>query len=116
MSSKVLRTVLFPEPERPVRMTSWRWWRVECCFTGGAGSALYPALMGAGDAHVFPVFRDRAARDVDAGIIEFLGDLIVGQRLGGIFLLDHLFYQAFQGEQRHAAAFGPVHRLTEERT
>ena len=55
MSSKALRTVLFPEPERPVRMTSCRCWRVECCFTGGAGSALYPALVGAGDAHIFAV-------------------------------------------------------------
>jgi hypothetical protein len=34
MSSNALRTVLFPEPESPVRMTSWRpaAWRVRDLF------------------------------------------------------------------------------------
>src|ERR1700686_723189 len=116
MSSKALRTVLFPEPERPVRITSWRAWRLASGFTGRGRSVFYPALMGAGNAHVFAIFRHRAARDVNAGVIELFRDLVVGQRLGAVLFFDHFLDQALQCEQRHAAAFGTVHRFTEERT
>jgi hypothetical protein len=34
------------------------------------------------------------AGDVDSRVIEFLGDLLVGQRLRAVFFLDHLFYHA----------------------
>jgi hypothetical protein len=33
--------------------------------------------MSAGDAHIFAIFRHRATRDVNAGVVELLGDLIV---------------------------------------
>src|SRR5712691_6978477 len=107
MSSNAWRTVLFPEPESPVRITRCRASCLACGFTGGAGSTLFPALVGAGDAHVFAVLRDGSAGDVNAGVIEFLGDLFVGQRLRRIFFFDHLLDEALQRLERHAAALRP---------
>src|SRR5258706_16267648 len=115
MSSNALSTVLLPEPESPVRMTSWRASRLAVRFTGRGRSVFYPALVSAGDAHVFAIFRHGAARYVNAGIVELLGDLIVSQRLGAVFFFDHFFHEAFQGEQRHAAAFRTVDGFAEER-
>src|ERR1700732_4065267 len=115
MSSKALSTVLFPEPESPVRMTSWRASRLAVCFTGRGRSVFYPALMCAGDAHIFAVFCHGAAGGVEAGVVEFLVDLIVGERLGAVFFLDHFLDQALEREQRHTAAFRTVHRFAEER-
>src|SRR6267143_5081161 len=114
MSSKALSTVLLPEPESPVRMTSWRASRLAVCFTGRGRSVFHPALVGAGDAHIFAIFCNRAARDVNAAVVELFGDLIVGERLGAVFFLDHFLDQTLEGEQRHAAAFRAVHRFTEE--
>jgi hypothetical protein len=34
--------------------------------------------MGAGNTEVFAVFGDGAARNVNAGFVEFLGDQVVG--------------------------------------
>src|SRR5258708_13234984 len=65
MSSKARSTVLFPEPESPVRMTSWRASRLSICFTGRSRSVFNPALVGAGDAHIFAVFCDGTAGDVN---------------------------------------------------
>src|SRR5713226_3662577 len=115
MSSKALSTVLLPEPERPVRITSWRASRLTGCFTGRGRSVFHTALVRAGYAHIFAIFRDGAAGDVNAGFIEFLGDLIVGERLGTVFFFDHFLDQALQGEQRHADAFRAVHGFAEER-
>src|ERR1700738_4866150 len=115
MSSKALSTVLFPEPESPVRMTSWRVSRLAVSFTGRGRSVFYPALVGAGNAHIFAVFCDGTAGDVNAGVVELFGDLIVGQRLGAVFFFDHFLDQALEGEQRHAAAFRAVHRFAAER-
>src|SRR6267378_6293520 len=106
MSSNACKTVLFPEPESPVRMTSCRASCRAGGFTGGAGSTLFPALVGAGNAHVFPVLRDSTAGDVNSPVIEFLGDLFVGQRLRRIFFFDHLLDKPLEREQGHAAAFG----------
>src|SRR6476646_4330658 len=98
MSSKALSTVLFPEPERPVRITSWRASRLTGCFTGRSRSVFHPALVSAGYAHVFAIFCYGAASDMNAGFIEFLGDLIVGERFGAIFFFDHFLDQALEGE------------------
>src|SRR5271169_2020907 len=75
---------------------------------------LHSALVGARDAHVLPVLRDRAASDLDALRLEDAGDLLVGQRPGGIFLLDELLDPALQDQQRSAAALRPVDALAEE--
>src|SRR5260221_9637044 len=115
MSSKALSTVLFPEPERPVRITSWRASRLTGCFTGRGRSVFHPALVSAGYAHILTIFRHGAASDVNAGVVEFLGYLVVGERLGAVFFFDHFLDQALEREQRHAAAFWAVHRLAEER-
>src|SRR5271156_5433471 len=75
---------------------------------------LHSALVGAGDAHVLPVLRDRAASDLDTLRLEDAGDLLVGQRPGGIFFLDELLDPALQDQQRGAAAFRPIDALAEE--
>ena len=69
---------------------------------------LHPALMRTvRDAHVLPVFRDRAASDLDALRLQDAGDLLVGERPGWIFFVDELLNTAFQDQQRSVAAFGP---------
>ncbi len=65
---------------------------------------LYSALVGARDAHVFPVFRDRAAGDLDTLRLQDAGDLLVGQWPGGIFFFDQLFDPALEDQQRSIAA------------
>jgi hypothetical protein len=60
---------------------------------------LYSALVGARDAHIFPVLRNRAASDLDALRLEDAGDLLVGQRPGGIFFFDELLDPALEDEQ-----------------
>src|ERR1700722_19866885 len=103
MSSKARRTVLFPEPERPVRMTRCRASRLVGGFTEGARSALHPALVSAGDAHVFPILGDGAARDVDASVVELFGDLFVGEGLRGVFFFNHFLDETLEREERHSA-------------
>src|SRR6266849_2665764 len=103
MSSTAWSTVLFPEPESPVRITSCRASCLACGCTGGVGSLRFPALVGAGDTHVFAVLRHGTAGDVTAGIIEFLGDLFVGQWLRRIFFFNHLLDEPLESEQPHAA-------------
>src|SRR5277367_617431 len=95
MSSNARRTVLFPEPEMPVRMTSWRPAFLaflalrEGRFTFVVWLALYPALVRTGNSHIFAVFRHGPAGDVDSVVVQFLGDLLVGQRLAAIFFINH---------------------------
>src|SRR5260370_21477681 len=113
MSSKALSTVLFPEPESPVRITSWRASRLSGGFTGCGRSVFYPALGGAGGAHIFAIFCDGAARDVNAGIVELFGNLIVGERLGAVCFLDPFLDHALDREQRHSPAFCTVHRFAD---
>src|SRR5580698_720082 len=75
---------------------------------------LHSALVGARDAHVFPVLRDRAASDLDALRLEDAGDLLVGQRPGWVFVLDELLDPALQDQQRGATALRTVDALAEE--
>src|SRR3974390_1125204 len=82
----------------------------------GSELILYPALVGAGNAHVFPVLRNRAASDLNALRLKNVGDLLVGQRVGGVLLFDELLDAALEDEQRGAAAFGAVDALGEEVT
>src|SRR5581483_9086373 len=77
---------------------------------------LHSALVGARDAHIFPVLRDRAASDLDALSLEDAGDLLVRQRPGGIFFLDELLDPALQDQQRSAATLRAVHAFGEEVT
>src|ERR1700730_2353712 len=110
MSSKDFSTVLVPEPESPVRTTRCR---ASCLvggrFTGARALTLHSALMRAGNSHIFAVFRDRTARNMDARVIQFLRDLLIRQRLRPVFFFDHFFDYALQGQQRHCAALRPVH-------
>ena len=70
--------------------------------------------MGVRDAHVFPVFRDRTASDLDALRLEDVGDLLVGVRVGRVLLLDELLDPALQDEQRSAATLRAIHAFAEE--
>src|SRR5579859_7620445 len=115
MSSNACRTVLFPEPESPVKMTSWRDSRVERGFTIGSCSTLDPPLMRAGDTHIFAIFCHGPPRDANARILELFRNLVVGQRLRSVFFIDHLFYKPLQREQRHSAALRPIHCFAEKR-
>ena len=74
-----------------------------------AAQALHPALVSAGDAHIFAVFGDRTAGYVDAGVVEFFSDLFVGEGFGAVFLFNHFLDDALQGEQGHGAAFWAIH-------
>src|ERR1035438_9525863 len=73
-----------------------------------------PALVRAGDAHVFAVFRHRAAGHLDALRLQDAGDLLVGQRTAGIFFFDELFDAALEDQQRSAAALGALYALAKE--
>src|SRR5437660_5360562 len=75
---------------------------------------LYPALMRARDAHVLPVFGDRAASDLDSLGLKNPGDLLVGQRTAGIFFIDELLDAALKDQQRSVAALGALYALAEE--
>src|SRR5258708_35423145 len=87
MSSNALSTVLFPEPESPVRMTSWRASRLAVCFTGRGRSVFYPALVGTGDAHIFAIFCDGAAGGADGrGVEPFCAVFVGGGRWPLLFL------------------------------
>src|SRR5215475_2835542 len=115
MSSKACRTVLLPEPESPVRMTSWPGRRREVAsLFAGRRLVFDTALMRAGDTHVFAIFGNGAASDVDAVVVELLGDLLVGKRLGGVFFFNHFLDQPLQREQRHPAALRAIYCFAEE--
>src|SRR5262252_5309152 len=101
MSSNAWRTVLLPEPESPVRMTNWRVSRVVRVFTGAGCSTLHPPLMRAGDTHIFAIFCHGAPRHADAAVLELLCNLVVCQRLRGVFFVDHLLHKPLERQQRH---------------
>src|SRR5882762_4954797 len=77
---------------------------------------LFPnsSLMSARNLHVFPIFRDRSPRDLDALRLQNASDLFIGQRPACIFFFDQLLYAAFQNQQRSAAALGSLHALRKE--
>src|ERR1700745_2266003 len=75
---------------------------------------LHSALVGTRDAHVLPVFRNRAASDLDTLRLENAGDLLVGQRPGWILFFDQLLHTALQDQQRRVAAFRALHAFGEE--
>src|ERR1035437_2789045 len=74
----------------------------------------YSSLMGARDFHIFPIFRDRSASDLDALRLQNAGDLFVGQRPAGIFFFDQLLDAALQNEEGSTTALGSLHTLGEE--
>src|SRR5262249_57059416 len=58
---------------------------------GAGGDALEPpALHRGGNAQCLAIFRDRAARDVDAVALEPLNDLVVRQHIASGLGIDHL--------------------------
>src|ERR1700687_337541 len=118
MSSKAFRTVLFPDPDRPVRITSCRpllpGRLLPARFTIAGVSVLHPALVSAWYAHILAVLGYRAPRYMDAVIVKLLCDLLVRQRFCAVFLFNHFLYHTFQREQRHRATFRPVHRFAEK--
>src|SRR5271170_4462194 len=96
---------------------------VTIAISGGAAAAghggfltLDPSAVGAGNAEIFAIFRDGAARDLNAFLAEALGDLLVGERVRGVFIINHFFDAALEREQGHFAALRTVHGFTEKIT
>src|SRR5579883_1611884 len=88
---------------------------VRRALAGGTPALLFhSALVGTRDAHVLAVFRNRAASDLDALRLKDAGDLLVGQRPGGIFFFDQLLDAPLEDQQRGVAALGPLHAFGEE--
>src|SRR5260370_10005498 len=116
MSSNALSTVLFPEPESPVRMTSWRASRLAVCFTGRGRSVFYPALMGAGDAHIFAVFCDGAAVHVNAGFVPIFCGLVISKPVCVGFFSGFFFYLPPLRRRRQAALSRGLSPFRAERT
>src|SRR5258707_7735723 len=102
MSSKARSTVLFPEPESPVRITSWRASRLSICFTGRSRSVFNPALVGAGDAHIFAVFCDGTAGDGDTAPLGLFFGFFVCVGVGGGFFFSHFFFPVLLLVERQA--------------
>ena len=57
---------------------------------------LHSSAVRAGDAQILAIFRDGAARHLNAFFAEPLGNLFVGERMRGVFILDHLLHAALQ--------------------
>src|SRR5438270_13995293 len=74
----------------------------------------YSSLVSARNLHIFPIFRDRSPRNLDALRLQNASDLFVGQRPAWIFFFDQLLNAAFQDQQRSAAALRPLHALREK--
>src|SRR5258708_21278949 len=94
MSSKARSTVLFPEPESPVRITSWRASRLSIGFTGRSRSVFNPALVGAGDAHIFAVFCDGTAGGGECAPAARFWGVFVRGGLGAPFFFFLFFFPA----------------------
>src|SRR5579862_9282961 len=75
---------------------------------------LYPALVRAGDAHIFTVLGDGAARDLNALRLQNARELLVGERPRWIFFLNQFFDAALQNEQAGVAALGTLHTFAEK--
>ena len=70
--------------------------------------------MGTGNAKIFAIFGDGAARDLNAFFAEAFGDLLVGEWVRGVFVVNHFFNASLERKQRHFAALRPVHGFAEE--
>jgi len=70
--------------------------------------------MRAGNFHVFPVFRNGAARYLNALRLQNASDLFVGQRPAWIFIFNELFDAPLQDEKRSASTFGALHAFGKE--
>jgi hypothetical protein len=66
---------------------------------GGNSSSLYPALVSAGNSHVFAVLGNRPAGHANALLMKALGDLVVGERMARVFLFNHLLDEPLQVDE-----------------
>src|SRR5689334_13667484 len=87
-----------------------------CYNSFGTGSVANAPLMGGRNFHVLAVFGNRPPGNIDPLALQQGGDLLVGERLCAVLVLDHLLYLAFQQEQRGGPAGGSLHGLGEEIT
>jgi len=77
----------------------------------GADSTSMPnaALMRTRDVHVLAILGHRSASYVDSLRLQDLCDLIVGERLARVFVLDQLFHFSLQQHERRPGALRPIH-------
>src|SRR5208337_673946 len=81
---------------------------------GNSGLVFHSPLVGARDVHILPILGDRATSDLDTLRLQNAGDLLVGQRPGGILFLNQFLDPAFEDEERGVGALGSIHAFTEE--
>src|ERR1700686_66302 len=81
---------------------------------GGNPSFLYPPLMRARDAHVFPIFGNRAARNLNSLGLQDARNLLVGKGTRRVLFVDQFFDSAFEDEQGSVSAFRSLNALAEE--
>src|ERR1035441_8713192 len=74
----------------------------------------YSSLVCAGNLHIFPVFRDGSASNLDALRLQNAGNLFVGQLPAAIFPSNQLLDAALQDQQRSAPALRALHALGEK--
>src|SRR5665213_4304964 len=97
---------------RPVYSTFMR-------FTSSTGCVMpssHPALVGAGNVHVLTVFRDRAARYLDALTLQLGRQIFVCPWLARVFVFNQFAHPPLQQRQWKIAALRPVHPLGKEIT
>src|ERR1039458_810000 len=71
-------------------------------------------LVGGRDLHILAVFRHRAPCDIDPLVLQHGGNLLVRQRLGAVFLRNHLLHHPLQQQQRGGTAQRALHGFRKE--
>src|SRR5579863_699555 len=76
---------------------------------GRIGSAVSaPALVSGWNIHVFAIFGDGAAGEVNALRLQHGGELIVGERMARVFVFNELAHLALEHQERSVGALGAV--------
>src|SRR5262245_60913967 len=81
---------------------------------GGARSEHLLALARRQDAELLAVLRDGAARDIDAGLLEQLDDLLVAVRTLDVLAVDQLLDLRLDRLRGQVVAVGPRDAAVEE--
>src|SRR5450755_1678379 len=71
-------------------------------------------LMSGRNPHILAVLGDGTAGDFDTFSLQTFGDLLVGQWMHGILLLNHLFDPTLQNQKRRGATAGTLDGLGEK--
>src|SRR5271154_4068240 len=81
---------------------------------GDCTSSANAALVGAGNSQIFAVFGHGSPGHIDPLALQHGGDLVVGERLAGIFVFNHFFHLALEQHERGAGALRAIYALGKE--